>query len=115
MCALWYLCDSNYCYDIVNTVSTVTTPLIMTEPMDQEALPGAMVTFSIVAMGDGLTYQWIKDGENILSTNVHYSGAQSATLMVVAAREPEDEGAYVCVAINAVGLDTSVEAILEIS
>ncbi len=74
-----------------------------------------MVTFSIVAMGDGLTYHWIKDMANIMSTDVNYSGAQSATLTIVAAREPEDEGAYVCVVVNAVGLDTSMEATLEIS
>ena len=77
-------------------VSTVTIPLIITEPESQEALPGAMVTFSIVAMGDGLTYQWIKDMANIMSTDVNYSGAQSATLTIVAAREPEDEGVYDC-------------------
>ena len=74
-----------------------------------------MVTFSIVATGDGLTYRWIKDGDNILSTDVNYSGAQSATLTVNAAREPEDEGVYNCVIVNAVGLDTSMVATLEIS
>ncbi len=103
----------NYIYTYA--VSTVTIPLIITEPESQEALPGAMVTFSIVAMGDRLTYQWIKDMANIMSTDVNYSGAQSATLTVVAAREPEDEGVYDCVVVNVVGLDTSMEATLEIS
>ena len=50
-----------------NTVSlTVNTPpTITTQPLSQTACAGTNVTFSVIATGTGLTYQWRKGGVNI--------------------------------------------------
>ncbi len=58
-----------------NTVTvTIGTPTsITTQPTAQTVCEGAAANFSVVAAGNGLTYQWRKGGSNI-------TGATSATL-----------------------------------
>jgi hypothetical protein len=41
------------------------TPAITTHPLTQATFVGSSVTFSVVATGSGLTYQWRKDGTDI--------------------------------------------------
>lgn len=43
----------------------VTTPSISTHPASQAVAPGTPVTFSVVASGGGLRYQWQRGGNNI--------------------------------------------------
>jgi len=52
-----------------------TAPDITTEPANQTADVGSSVSFSVVATGTGLTYQWRKGTVNI-------AGATSATLTI---------------------------------
>ncbi len=72
-------------YDVVvtgtcgNSTSTAVAltvngaPVITTQPVAQTACAGSNVTFTVVASGTGLTYQWRKGGVNI-------SGATSSSL-----------------------------------
>ena len=69
-------------------------------------VPGQSATFSVVAKGDNLTYQWLKDEYNI-------SGATSATY-TVAAVSKSDEGVYRCVVSNAANSVTSTAASLTV-
>ena len=76
--------------------------------------PGDDVTFTVTAVGDALLYQWQKDGDNIDDTAGVYSGTDAATLTVLSASEPEDEGEYTVAVFNSVGLENSDPVILEI-
>lgn len=92
----------------------MTLPVIITEPVPRlDVQPGEAVTFSVTASGAQLTYQWQREGENI-DDSAFYTGTNTASLQVVSAREPEDEGMYLCIVGNPVGLVTSDPARLEI-
>ena len=69
-------------------------------------IPGQSATFTVIAKGDNLTYQWLKDRVNI-------SGAISATYTIMMAAE-SDEGAYHCVVSNAANSVTSTAASLTV-
>jgi hypothetical protein len=56
-------------------------PAITTEPEDQTAIVGNSVSFSVVATGEGLSYQWRK-GTTDLSNGGSISGAVSAMLTI---------------------------------
>ena len=56
-------------------------------------VPGQPATFTVVASGINLVYQWQKDGADIF-------GANSATYTIAAVGE-SDEGEYRCVVSNA--------------
>jgi hypothetical protein len=53
------------------TIGTCTTPTLITvQPSSKTKCTGSNVSFSVVATGGGtLTYQWKKDGQNILGAN----------------------------------------------
>ena len=97
-------------------ISLVTAPSITMAPESQlEVLPGENVVFTVTAEGDALIYQWRKDGDNIDNMAGVYSGTDAATLTVLSASEPEDEGEYTVAVFNIQGLVTSnPPAILEI-
>ncbi|MER3465647.1 MAG: hypothetical protein C4329_15775, partial [Chitinophagaceae bacterium] len=64
------------CGNITSTAVALTVnaaPSITTQPTAQNACPGTNASFSVVATGAGLTYQWRKAGVNII-------GATSSTL-----------------------------------
>ena len=79
---------------------------MITDQPDPQLLviPGQSATFSVVAKGDNLTYQWLKDEVNI-------SGATSATY-TIAEVSKSDEGGYHCVVSNAANSVTSTAASL---
>ncbi|MCF8371570.1 MAG: ice-binding family protein [Bacteroidales bacterium] len=58
-----------------------TSPDITTEPINQIACDGGSVSFSVVATGDGLTYQWRK-GTTALTNGGNISGATTSTLTI---------------------------------
>lgn len=57
------------------------TPIITTQPMDQTVCEGNSVSFSVVATGSGLTYQWRKGLVNLINGGT-ISGATTATLTI---------------------------------
>lgn len=66
----------------INVSLTVNTaPVIILEPTDQVPCAGSSATFSVVATGSGLTYQWRK-GNIILSDIGNIEGSDSTTLVI---------------------------------
>jgi subtilisin-like proprotein convertase family protein len=56
-------------------------PAITNQPIDQNVCPAQTVIFTVIATGNGLTYQWRKNGVN-LSNGGNISGANTATLSI---------------------------------
>ena len=75
-------------------------PTIMTQPMSVEgALPSAIVTFTVEAVGDPLIYQWSRI---VSGVEVTISGATEATLTLESVTLA-DEGMYFCFISNRAG------------
>jgi len=56
-------------------------PTISVQPAPITKAVGGMGSFSVTASSNGtLTYQWQRDGVNVLSSTGHFSGAMTATL-----------------------------------
>jgi hypothetical protein len=94
-----------------NAILTVnpagTGPVITTQPASQTVDLGAEATFTVVASGTGLSYQWRRNGTNI-------SGATSASY-TTPATVLGDNGAQFTVAVsNSSGSTSSDDAILGI-
>ncbi len=70
------------------------SPSIASQPLSQSVCSGQTVTFSLVALGNNLTYQWVKNGVNVANGG-RISGAQSATLKIINA-DLTDEATYFC-------------------
>ncbi len=82
-------------------------PAITGQPSNQITCPGSSVSFSVTATGDGLLYQWKKDGSNI-------SGATSSTYTISSPAET-DEGSYTVVVSGDCGTPvTSTSATLTV-
>jgi len=67
----------------VDGVSTVVTtpPDIVTQPVPVSVATGGSAAFSVVAQGFGMTYQWHRNGTNLLNGG-NISGANSDTLII---------------------------------
>ena len=74
--------------------------------MSQQIAIGQPCTFEVIASGEYLTYQWLKNGINV-------TGADSDNYTIEAVEE-EDEGEYCCLVRNAAGEITSEQATLTI-
>jgi len=58
------------------------SPVVIQQPVNQLALPGATASFSVTAVGDSpYTYQWQRNGTALLN-NTTYSGVSKQTLML---------------------------------
>ena len=89
-----------------STVVLKSSPVITTQPTALAVNVNASATFTVVAAGSSLTYQWRKDG-------VAISGATSATLSI-ASCQIADAGNYTVVVTNPYGSVTSAAAVLTI-
>lgn len=85
-----------------NTISSTTQNLtlaaptsITTHPQNAAVCEGANVTFSLTAAGSNLTYQWRRNGTNIV-------GATQATLVLSSVTQAQT-GSYDCVVSGACG------------
>ena len=56
-------------------------PVIITEPINQTGCTGDQVSFTVLATGSGLTYQWMKGNLNLVDGG-NISGANTATLTI---------------------------------
>lgn len=68
------------------TLTVNTAPAITTQPSNTTSCPGQPASFTVVATGSALAYQWQKGGVNI-------AGANSATYTIPAVA-PTDAGTY---------------------
>ncbi|MFZ4431188.1 MAG: immunoglobulin domain-containing protein, partial [Phycisphaerales bacterium] len=87
-----------------------TAPTITTQPVAPALVPGATASFSIVAEGSGLAYQWRRNG-TALTSGGRVSGATTSSLSITAVTSA-DQGTYDCVVTGACGRVTSSTAAL---
>ena len=93
---------------------TVSPAAINTHPSSKTVSQEGSVTFSVIASGDELTYQWQKNGINISSNGTKFKGVSKAVLTIRDART-EDVGMYKCIVFNGAGDSvTSNEATLTV-
>ena len=85
-------------------VTVFPKPAITSHPQNVYANVGASVSLSVTASGEGLTYQWIKDGQEIPT-------ATGSTLLIASLSE-SDYGSYIVRASNAAGSAESNPAII---
>ena len=87
---------------------TQLAPAITTQPADVTVVEGSPVSFTVVATGSLLSYQWLRDG-------VAIPGATASSLDLGLA-DPADDGARFSVLVsNAAGSVTSAQASLHVS
>jgi len=85
-------------------------PAIIAHPATQTITAGGSVTFSVLATGSNLSYQWMKDGSDIL----YYYDANSASYTITYAGQ-YDAGAYSVRVWNPYGTVTSNIAMLTVN
>ncbi|MBN1117544.1 MAG: immunoglobulin domain-containing protein [Bacteroidales bacterium] len=81
---------------------------ITLEPVDATGCNGDNITFSVLANGAGLSYQWQKDGGNI-SDGGTLSGTNTPN-MSISGLDPTDDGSYVCIVTGSCGTQNSNSA-----
>jgi hypothetical protein len=91
----------------IATVSLSSKPPITTNPTSQIVDPGQPVTLSVVATGQGLTYQWFKN-------EVAIPSATAATLTINSATT-SDQGAYFCEVSSGCGTTRSAIADIRVN
>jgi hypothetical protein len=91
----------------INVGTTGTKPTITGQPQNVSVAAGGSATFSVIASGTGLTYQWQFNGTAI-------SGATSASYTVASAAN-SNAGSYSVVVSNSSGSVTSQQAVLTIT
>lgn len=89
------------------------TTSIVTHPVTYTISDGGNATFSVLADGDALTYQWQKDGVNLSDGGI-IAGATTSTLALTGVAEA-DEGAYRCVVSGTCGTVNSNPANLVVN
>lgn len=85
---------------------SINTPVFTTQPANATVAAGTSTNFTVaVSSPSPVGYQWQHAGTN-LSNAGHFSGVKTASLTVSSA-DPNDAGAYRCIATNADGSTTS--------
>jgi hypothetical protein len=98
---------------VLNAPNPGSPPAITSQPQPTAAPDTGVLTLSVAATGNGLTYQWRKDGVN-LSNGGSVSGAQSATL-TISPFSADDEGVYSVAIFNQAGSTISGNAAAYVS
>lgn len=88
-------------------VASVQAPVIATQPAPQSVAVGQSATFSVAATGDGLSYQWQRNGADI-------AGATAASYVLNNAQAADDGSRFTVVVRNAGGSTTSAAATLQV-
>jgi hypothetical protein len=92
---------------IAGTHSSFTTPVITSQPQSVSVTAGATVTLSATASGNGLSYQWYKNGTVIAGAgSSSYSISSSATT---------DSGSYTMTVSNVAGSATTSAATVTVT
>jgi uncharacterized repeat protein (TIGR03803 family) len=87
-------------------------PYVISGPEAQTVLVGATVTFSVEAAGDALTFQWQKNGTNLVDGG-NISGSATPTL-TLAAVTVTNVGTYSVIVSNALDVVSSSSAVLTV-
>jgi len=95
-------------YTATLTVIIPVAPTVTGSPQSTSVIAGESATFSITASGTSPTYQWQKNGDDIVDAN-YYSYTTPATVI-------GDNGAtFRCIVSNTLGRDTSSAATLTVT
>ncbi len=87
------------------------TPSITTQPENiLNLVPGNTASFTVVADGEQLVYQWQVNGTNINNTAGRYSGTTTSTLNVYNITDSDSALVFVCVITNTAGSTSSLPA-----
>jgi hypothetical protein len=89
------------------STTTVTAPVITTQPASVSVATGGSASFTVVATGDSLTYQWYKASTAI-------SGATGSTHTISSVANT-DEGSLYVIVTNSAGSVTSSTAMLTVT
>ena len=89
----------------VLTVPAGSPPSILVQPVSQTKRVGESVVFSVTAEGEGLTYQWMKDGVNMEGETV-----SSLTIAAVSIADTANSPGYQCVVTSSNGCSVTSEA-----
>lgn len=90
--------DTSYSVVILEGTPTA-PPQIDTPPQAQSGAPGDTITLSVAASGIGLSYQWIKDGQDL--------PGQTASTLTLSPLQLSDAGKYQVRVTNTLGSVTS--------
>ena len=107
---------SNACGNITSSSATLTinpATSITTQPVGVNATEGDNVQLNVAATGSNLTYQWKKDGNNVINSS-NISGATTATLTINPV-STGDQGSYTCEVSGDCGTITSNAAIVDVA
>lgn len=100
--------DANGCLNTATAnISLNTATNITSEPIAQSTCVGGSVTLSVTAVGNNLSYQWRKDGTNIVSANGNTFNIASANLA--------DAGNYNVIVSGDCGADTSITVAISVT
>jgi hypothetical protein len=88
------------------TLTVPTTTSITGQPSSLTRCTGTSATFTVTATGEGLTYQWKKDGVNVSGTSASYTISSVAV---------SDAGSYTCAVTGTCGTVTSSAAVLTVN
>jgi alpha-tubulin suppressor-like RCC1 family protein len=100
---------SSFSWFLVGFMSTA--PSITAEPADQTVFINASATFSVVATGDALQYQWQRASANS-NTFADIAGATSASYTIASAQSADADARFRVVVSNAAASITSRHAVL---
>ncbi len=107
---------------VIREVANFTATIIITnQPVSAVVRPAAEVTFTVAATGTPApTYQWQRKGRKASNwTNVeddsHYSGAQTAALVIRHAQVPNSGDSFRVIVTNSVSTVTSEEVTLAVN
>lgn len=107
-------CDGEY----ADSLRVYDIPQITQQPQDVQVCPGDAASFTVGALGLGLTYQWmVNDGNGfVVVNNVGiYSGATSNTLSISAVPPSLDGYQFQCVVTGATCLTTTTSTTVTIT
>ncbi|ATC63933.1 hypothetical protein CMV30_08190 [Nibricoccus aquaticus] len=115
----------NYTVTVTNSIGSTTSstailavnppapPSITSDPANQTAVSGGPATFSVTAVGSGLTYQWQKSSDNGASFS-NIAGATTATYTITRT-QTSSIGQYRVVVTNSTAAVTSAAATLSLT
>jgi hypothetical protein len=98
---------------LINPPNVGNPPVITQQPQPTVAPTNGVASLSVVATGNGLTYQWRKNGAT-LSNGGHISGANSSAL-TISQFNVADEGIYSVAIFNQAGSTVSKNAVVKLS
>jgi len=99
---------------ILRQSSSVPVATIITHPATQLVLSGTSVSFTVAATGGVLTYQWRRNGVNLVNGGP-ISGATTPTLTINPVTLTDNGASFVCIVTNACGLTASNSAGLAVA